>query len=348
MVVIGENVWRNRFAGDPAILGRTIQLGATPHSIVGVMPKGFAFPVNHHFWVPLRAGFAPPEPLTGPDLMVFGRLAPGATLASAQAELAAIGQRTALAFPKIYAQLRPQVMPYPHPFVGMHGTKDVTGLLAMQGIVRCSARACLSERRDSRVYAHGDAPSGDRPAHRAGREPRPHCCPTLHRGVGSVRCGGSGGSRDRRARSPLDSHRHAAHRLRAALLGVVPALAGSSFVRRGAQCVRGGDRGHRACAPGNQTRVTDRPQNYRGGWHAARKDLDNPDRRAGQFRRGALAPSGLQRLGRPRGTGLPVSDSRQKSFSPRSWGWTPCRERAQRRPPARASSPAALQAGRPS
>ena len=44
VVVIGENVWRNRFAGDPAILGRTIQLGATPHSIVGVMPEGFAFP----------------------------------------------------------------------------------------------------------------------------------------------------------------------------------------------------------------------------------------------------------------------------------------------------------------
>lgn len=77
VVVIGENLWRNRFAGDPAILGRTIRLGATPHSIIGVMPKGFAFPVNDHFWAPLRAGLAP-EPLTGPDLMVFGRLAPGA------------------------------------------------------------------------------------------------------------------------------------------------------------------------------------------------------------------------------------------------------------------------------
>ena len=46
VVVIGENVWRSRFAGDPAILGRTIQLGATPHSIIGVMPKSFAFPIN--------------------------------------------------------------------------------------------------------------------------------------------------------------------------------------------------------------------------------------------------------------------------------------------------------------
>lgn len=135
VVVIGENVWRNRFAGDPAILGRIIQLGATPHSIVGVMPEGFAFPVNHRFWVPLRAGSAPSEPLTGPDLMVFGRLAPGATLESAQVELATIGQRTALAFPEIYAQLRPRVMPYANPFLGLHETKDVTALHMMNGIV---------------------------------------------------------------------------------------------------------------------------------------------------------------------------------------------------------------------
>jgi predicted permease len=135
VIVIGENVWRNRFGGDPAILGRTIQLGATPHSIVGVMPEDFAFPVNHRLWASLRTGSAPPEPLSGPDLTVFGRLAPGATLDSAQAELATIGQRTALAFPKIYAQLRPQVMPYPHPFLGIHQTKDAIGLHMMNGIV---------------------------------------------------------------------------------------------------------------------------------------------------------------------------------------------------------------------
>src|SRR5262245_8154310 len=38
VVVIGEDVWRDRFGADPAILGRTLQLGAVSHLIVGVMP----------------------------------------------------------------------------------------------------------------------------------------------------------------------------------------------------------------------------------------------------------------------------------------------------------------------
>lgn len=135
VIVIGESVWRTRFGGDPAILGRTIQLGMTPHSVVGVMPEGFAFPVNHRFWIPLRVGSSLVEPLTGPDLMVFGRLAPGFTLESARAELAAIGRRTALTFPKIYAQLRPQALPYPHPFVGIHQSTDVTGLHVTNAII---------------------------------------------------------------------------------------------------------------------------------------------------------------------------------------------------------------------
>jgi len=145
VIVIGEYVWRNRFASDPAILGRSIQLGATSYSIVGVMPKGYAFPFNDHFWIPLRAGLPPSEPRTGPDLMVFGRLAPGATIESAQAELTGISQRTAQAFPMIYAQLRPQVLPYAQPFVGLHGSQDLAGLLMMQGmLVALLALVCLN------------------------------------------------------------------------------------------------------------------------------------------------------------------------------------------------------------
>jgi hypothetical protein len=49
VVVIGHDVWTRRFAADPGIIGRDLRLGARIHTIVGVMPEGFAFPINHHF-----------------------------------------------------------------------------------------------------------------------------------------------------------------------------------------------------------------------------------------------------------------------------------------------------------
>jgi predicted permease len=116
VVVIGHDVWRNRFGGDRDVVGRTLQLGRTPHTIVGVMPEGFAFPQMHHYWTPLRRNPSEYERRDGPAIYVFGRLAPGAALEEAKAELAAIGQRTAAAFPETHARLRLHVMPYTHPF----------------------------------------------------------------------------------------------------------------------------------------------------------------------------------------------------------------------------------------
>ncbi|MGI9181348.1 MAG: ABC transporter permease [Longimicrobiaceae bacterium] len=112
VVVIGHEAWQSRFSGDPDIVGRTIQLGAAPHIVVGVMPEGFQFPVSHQFWVPLRADPSAYERLQGPALYVFGRLAPGVTLEEAQAEITTIGRRAAAAYPETHERLRLRVLPY--------------------------------------------------------------------------------------------------------------------------------------------------------------------------------------------------------------------------------------------
>ena len=49
VVVIGYNVWRSRFAGDPNVIGRRVQLDGSFHTITGVMPRGFAFPVRDEY-----------------------------------------------------------------------------------------------------------------------------------------------------------------------------------------------------------------------------------------------------------------------------------------------------------
>ena len=119
VIVIGFDVWQTRYASDPLVIGREIRLGGTAHAIVGVMADGFAFPINHEYWVPLLSEQAIPVPGTGPSIFVAGRLAPGSDLDAANAELAAIGQRLAATLPDTHAQLRPEVVPYTYPFAGM-------------------------------------------------------------------------------------------------------------------------------------------------------------------------------------------------------------------------------------
>ena len=113
VLVIGEEVWRARFDGDPGVIGRTMRLGEVEHTIVGVMPAGFAFPVYHRYWVALRVDPDAYPPGSGPRLHVFGRLAPGTTHDEAQAELSLLGRRLAATRPGTpAARLEPLVVPY--------------------------------------------------------------------------------------------------------------------------------------------------------------------------------------------------------------------------------------------
>jgi len=118
VVVIGYDVWRTRFGSAPDIVGRTVRLGGAVHTVVGVMPEDFAFPVNHRFWLPLPIDHDV-RPGTGPEIYVSGRLAEGMSLDSAQAELTVLGKRLEGQLPGTHAQLRPEVLPYTYPFAGM-------------------------------------------------------------------------------------------------------------------------------------------------------------------------------------------------------------------------------------
>lgn len=115
VVVLGHRVWSSRFESDPNVVGQTVTLGTVTATVVGVMPKGFAFPENEQLWTALRADAVLIAPREGPSISVFGRLADGATIADADAELAVLGTRLATASPGTHARLRPRVAPYGQP-----------------------------------------------------------------------------------------------------------------------------------------------------------------------------------------------------------------------------------------
>ena len=80
VAVIGYELWQSGFSSDPAVLGQRIQIGDTPHIVVGVMPEGFRFPMNQRLWTPLRTNPVGEVRPGSTDVFVFARLVPGATL----------------------------------------------------------------------------------------------------------------------------------------------------------------------------------------------------------------------------------------------------------------------------
>lgn len=112
VALLGFDLWQARFASDPHIVGQTIRLGRAMHTVVGVMPAGFGFPVSHSLWVPLGVNDPDYPRRAGPPIKIFGRLAPDVSIASAQAELDAVASRAADAFPDTHRHLRPRVLPY--------------------------------------------------------------------------------------------------------------------------------------------------------------------------------------------------------------------------------------------
>jgi predicted permease len=99
--IIGYGIWQSDFGGDPNILGKGIRLNGKPATIVGVMPRGFAFPTNEQIWIPLFSEY-PPRPRGTPGVNnpgVLGLIKPGVSLDQANAEATTIARRLAAAYP---------------------------------------------------------------------------------------------------------------------------------------------------------------------------------------------------------------------------------------------------------
>ncbi len=113
VVILGNGVWKNRYGSDPNVIGRTVKINELPMTVIGVMPEGFKFPVNADLWIPVvhLAGLAQ-QKRDARNFDVFARLAPGVTIAQAQAELKPIADRLAHDFPETNKDVKPTVMTF--------------------------------------------------------------------------------------------------------------------------------------------------------------------------------------------------------------------------------------------
>lgn len=131
VVILGEDLWTARFARDPEIVGRTVRIGRTRHTVVGVMPSEFRFPFGDDLWLPLRVepgdvleegsgltvygglGDGVTRMEEGPGLLVFGRLRDGVTGQDAAAEMTLVTARQRANDPDVYGQRLGEVVEMP-------------------------------------------------------------------------------------------------------------------------------------------------------------------------------------------------------------------------------------------
>jgi predicted permease len=111
VVVISHGLWQRRFGGDPRVVGKNIVIHSRPHTVVGVMPASFVFPLPvSSLWVPAQLT---PEQLKRENaaLQIVARLRPGSTPGEAQGQLSALATTLAERYPDSHADAGYDVVP---------------------------------------------------------------------------------------------------------------------------------------------------------------------------------------------------------------------------------------------
>ncbi len=108
VLMLSHHFWVSHFGRRSDIIGHSLRVDGRAGTVIGVMPEGFDFPEEQNFWMPLQ--HTPELEKRSPGgYMAFGRLADGATVAEARAELETINRRLALAYPESNRGVVPRV-----------------------------------------------------------------------------------------------------------------------------------------------------------------------------------------------------------------------------------------------
>jgi len=106
VALIGYGIWQRDFGGTADIVGKALRINGTPATVIGVMPRGFAFPANEELWIPLYSEF-PVRERNDPRSInpaVLALLKTGVSLDQANAEVSTFAKRFAAAYPETNKQ----------------------------------------------------------------------------------------------------------------------------------------------------------------------------------------------------------------------------------------------------
>jgi putative ABC transport system permease protein len=98
-IVLGHSLWEQRYASDPHIVGKQIMVDGKNFNVIGVMAKGFDYPMPSEAWIPLAIDTKERSRRDNRWLWVLGRLKPGLSFSEGAAEMRTIAQRESDAYP---------------------------------------------------------------------------------------------------------------------------------------------------------------------------------------------------------------------------------------------------------
>jgi predicted permease len=118
VILLSHDVWRERYASSPNVIGTSLRANGTVHSVIGVMPEKFAFPFREVAWTPLTIDPLATRRGEGPNYPIVARLKPGVRLAEAHAQIASIASQLEAQFPQTNRGLGATVAPFAETALG--------------------------------------------------------------------------------------------------------------------------------------------------------------------------------------------------------------------------------------
>jgi putative ABC transport system permease protein len=103
VTILSYEFWQSRFGGNEAVLNQQITLNGKPHTIVGILPRGFQFPLSVKdaaVWATVTGEGSNLTERGAQVLFAVGRLQPGVTIAHAESEMASIAAGLAQTYPQ--------------------------------------------------------------------------------------------------------------------------------------------------------------------------------------------------------------------------------------------------------
>ncbi|HWW82306.1 MAG TPA: ABC transporter permease [Vicinamibacterales bacterium] len=117
VAILTYGLWERRYSKDPGILGRTVRMSGVPTTVIGVMPRDFAFPFNNDLWL-AYVPTAVSEQRQARQFGAFGRLRDGVDLKTARAEMTAIAKSLERDYPATNQDFTVLVRTYSEQIVG--------------------------------------------------------------------------------------------------------------------------------------------------------------------------------------------------------------------------------------